>query len=194
MSGFLDAALGFVLLAGDALGVDPQQEIHAVARPLGDLRRWHSSVEPRGQRRMAKVIGPRGQNPSRTCSVSMHSRPRARASSRARANTVRAFSSNRSSTDGPSSAWPSRGICPIPEGTRNLFIRRFRGPEEHGWLWPAGQPARGSSWAAAELAQDVPGLQLGVGAYASPSPSNPGCTPPRQITNHAMWRPSRLAA
>ena len=59
--GFLDPALGFGLLAGDALGTDPQEYVHAVARPLGDLGRWHSGVEPGGHRRVAKVIGPSGQ-------------------------------------------------------------------------------------------------------------------------------------
>jgi hypothetical protein len=37
--GFLDAALGFVLLAVDAPGADAQQNIDAVTRPLGDLGR-----------------------------------------------------------------------------------------------------------------------------------------------------------
>ena len=31
--GFFDAALGFGLLPGDALGVDPEQHVDAVARP-----------------------------------------------------------------------------------------------------------------------------------------------------------------
>ena len=44
--GFLDAAFGFVLLAVDAPGVDPQQNIDAVASPLSDLRCGHSSVQP----------------------------------------------------------------------------------------------------------------------------------------------------
>jgi hypothetical protein len=35
--GLFDAPLRLVLLAGDAFGVDPQQHVHAVARPLGDL-------------------------------------------------------------------------------------------------------------------------------------------------------------
>src|SRR5215471_13077095 len=62
LGGFFDTALGFVLLAGDALGIDPQQDLHAVACPVGDLGRWYSSVEPYGQRRVAKVIGPPGQH------------------------------------------------------------------------------------------------------------------------------------
>ena len=61
LSGFLDTALGFVLLAGDALGINPQQNVHAVSCPLGDLGCWYSSVEPCGQRRVAQVIGPPGQ-------------------------------------------------------------------------------------------------------------------------------------
>src|SRR5262249_21531351 len=46
--GFLDAALGLFLLPGDALGIDPQQDIHAVARPVGDLRYGYSGIEPGG--------------------------------------------------------------------------------------------------------------------------------------------------
>ena len=44
--GFLDAAFGFVLLAVDAPGVGPQQNIDAVASPLSDLRCGHSGVQP----------------------------------------------------------------------------------------------------------------------------------------------------
>jgi len=50
--GFLDPALGFVLLAGDALGVDPHQDLHAVARPLGDLGRGYPGVQPGRHRGM----------------------------------------------------------------------------------------------------------------------------------------------
>ncbi len=41
---FEDAALGLVLLPVDALGADPQQDVHAVARPLGDLRRRYPAL------------------------------------------------------------------------------------------------------------------------------------------------------
>ena len=58
--GFLDAALGFVLLPGDALGVDPQQHVDAVARPIGDLRGGYSGVQPGRDRRMAQVVGTPG--------------------------------------------------------------------------------------------------------------------------------------
>ena len=44
--GFLDAALGFFLLPRDAFGVDPQQDIHAMACPFGDLGRGYSGVKP----------------------------------------------------------------------------------------------------------------------------------------------------
>jgi hypothetical protein len=60
----LDAALRLVLLTGDALGVDPQQHVHAVARPLGDLRSGHPRVEPGGYRRVAEVVGAPGQQRS----------------------------------------------------------------------------------------------------------------------------------
>ena len=41
-----DAAFGFALLPGDAFGVDPQQHVHAVAGPFGDLGSRYASVEP----------------------------------------------------------------------------------------------------------------------------------------------------
>ena len=41
-----DPAFGFVVLAGDAFGIDPQQHVHAVPRPLGDLRSRNSGIEP----------------------------------------------------------------------------------------------------------------------------------------------------
>ena len=44
--GFLDAAFGFVLLSVDAPGVDPQQHVHAVASPLGDLWRRNPGIQP----------------------------------------------------------------------------------------------------------------------------------------------------
>src|SRR5215472_4658680 len=59
--GFLDAALGFVLLAGDALGVDTQQYVHAVARPVGCLGGGHSRVQPGGNRRVPQVVGAPGK-------------------------------------------------------------------------------------------------------------------------------------
>ena len=59
--GFLDTALGFVLLAGDALGVDPQQNVHAVASPLGNLGRGNPGVQPGGNRRMPQIVRAPGQ-------------------------------------------------------------------------------------------------------------------------------------
>ena|SRR6516165_5430318 len=59
--GFLDPALGLVLLTGHALCIDPEQDIYTVAGPLGDLRRGHASVQPSGHRSMAKVVGPPGE-------------------------------------------------------------------------------------------------------------------------------------
>ena len=41
-----DPALGELVLADDALGVDPQQDIHAVPGPFGDLGGIDASVEP----------------------------------------------------------------------------------------------------------------------------------------------------
>ena len=59
--GFLDAALGFVLLAGDALGVDTQEYVDAVTRPVGDLRGGHSGVQPCGNRGVPQVTGAPGE-------------------------------------------------------------------------------------------------------------------------------------
>jgi hypothetical protein len=59
--GFLDAALGFVLLAGDALDVDTQRYVHAVARPVGDLRGGHAGVQPRRYGRVSQVVGAPGK-------------------------------------------------------------------------------------------------------------------------------------
>jgi hypothetical protein len=46
------------LLAGDALGVDPQQDINAMTGPLRHLRCGHPAVEPRGRRGVAQVVWP----------------------------------------------------------------------------------------------------------------------------------------
>ena len=44
--GFVDAALGELVLAHDALGVDAQQDVHAVPGPLGHLRGIDAAVQP----------------------------------------------------------------------------------------------------------------------------------------------------
>src|SRR5262249_42759752 len=59
--GFLDPALGFVLLPRDALGVDAQQDVDAVSCPLGDLRGGHTSVQPGGNGRVPQVVGAPGE-------------------------------------------------------------------------------------------------------------------------------------
>jgi hypothetical protein len=53
LQGLADPALGELVLADNALGVDPQQYVHAVPGPLRDLRRVDAAVEPRGQTRVA---------------------------------------------------------------------------------------------------------------------------------------------
>jgi hypothetical protein len=55
----LDPSPGRLVLAVDALRVDLQQHVNAVARPLGNLRRRHSSVESGRDRRVAELIGQR---------------------------------------------------------------------------------------------------------------------------------------
>ena len=50
---FADTALGQLVLADDAFGVDPQEYVDAVPGPLGDLGWVDAAVEPRGQTRVA---------------------------------------------------------------------------------------------------------------------------------------------
>lgn len=45
-------------LAVDALGVDTQQDVDAVAGPFGDLGRVHAGVEPERYRRVPEVVRP----------------------------------------------------------------------------------------------------------------------------------------
>jgi hypothetical protein len=59
--GILDAPLGRLLLAVDALGVDPQQDIDAVPGPLGDLRRCDPGVEPGRDGSVPERVGDHGQ-------------------------------------------------------------------------------------------------------------------------------------
>ena len=54
---FEDAAFGLVLLPVDALGVDPKQDVHAVARPLGDPRWRYPGVEPGRDGGMPERVG-----------------------------------------------------------------------------------------------------------------------------------------
>src|SRR6266566_9344020 len=58
---FEDAPFGLVLLAGYALGVDPQQDVDAVSGPVGDLRWCDAGVEPGGDGCVAQVVGAAGQ-------------------------------------------------------------------------------------------------------------------------------------
>ena len=50
--GVFDAPLGYLVLAVDALGIDPEQHGNAVPGPLGDLGGRNPAVEPRGDARM----------------------------------------------------------------------------------------------------------------------------------------------
>jgi hypothetical protein len=56
-----DPRAGELLLAGKALRVDLEQHSDAVARPLGDLRRRHTGVQPGRHSRVTKVVRPGGQ-------------------------------------------------------------------------------------------------------------------------------------
>jgi hypothetical protein len=51
-----DPALSKLVLAYDALGVDPQQHVDAVPGPLGHLGRVDAAVEPCGQAGVPEVI------------------------------------------------------------------------------------------------------------------------------------------
>ena len=53
---FADPALGELVLAHNALGVDPQQHVHAVPRPFRHLGWVHAAVEPRGQAGVPEVV------------------------------------------------------------------------------------------------------------------------------------------
>ena len=59
--GFVDAALGKLVLARDALGVDAQQHVHAVPGPLGHLGGIDAAVEPGGQAGEPQVVWPPGE-------------------------------------------------------------------------------------------------------------------------------------
>ena len=54
---FFDSPLGSLVLTLDALGVYLQQDTHAMASPLGDLRRRNPTVEPSRDRSVTQVIG-----------------------------------------------------------------------------------------------------------------------------------------
>ena len=51
-----DPALGDLVVAFEALGVDAEQDLNAVASPFGDLGWGYSPVEPGREARMAKVV------------------------------------------------------------------------------------------------------------------------------------------
>jgi hypothetical protein len=53
---FTDPSLSELVLAHDALGVDPQQHVDAVPGPLRHLGGIDAAVEPRGQAGMPKVV------------------------------------------------------------------------------------------------------------------------------------------
>ena len=54
--GFGNPALGEFVLAHDALGVDPQEDVHAVPGPFRHLGRVDAAVEPRGQAGVPEVV------------------------------------------------------------------------------------------------------------------------------------------
>ena len=59
--GFVDAALGEVVLARDALGIDAQQYVHAVPGPLGHLGWVDAAVQPCRQAGVPQVVWPPGE-------------------------------------------------------------------------------------------------------------------------------------
>src|ERR1022692_2001530 len=60
--GFFDAAAVDVVSPGDALGVNAQEHLDAVASPFGDLGRLDAAVEPGRQAGVAQVVGPPGKS------------------------------------------------------------------------------------------------------------------------------------
>lgn len=59
--GFANAAPGELVLADDALGVDPQKNVDAVPGPFGDLGWEDAAVQPCGQSGVPEVVGPLGE-------------------------------------------------------------------------------------------------------------------------------------
>ena len=57
----LDAFPRDLVLAIDALGVDPEEDIHAVPGPLGDLGRPDAGIQPKRNCRVAQVVRALGQ-------------------------------------------------------------------------------------------------------------------------------------
>jgi hypothetical protein len=58
---FADPALRQFVLADDAFGIDPQQYVHAVPGPLGNLGRVDAAVEPGGQAGVPQVVRAPGE-------------------------------------------------------------------------------------------------------------------------------------
>jgi hypothetical protein len=54
--GFSDPALGELVLACEALGVDPQQHVHTVTGSLRHLSGVDAAVQPRGQAGMPQIV------------------------------------------------------------------------------------------------------------------------------------------
>jgi len=57
----LDACPRDIILAVDALGVDPEEDIHAVPGPLGDLGRRDPGIQPSRNGCVAQVVRVLGQ-------------------------------------------------------------------------------------------------------------------------------------
>ena len=58
---FADPAFRELILADDALGVDPKKHVDAVPGPFGDLGWLDAAVEPRGEAGVPQVVGPPGE-------------------------------------------------------------------------------------------------------------------------------------
>jgi hypothetical protein len=66
---FEDPALGELVRAYNALGIDAQQHVDAVPGPLGHLGRVDAAVEPCGQAGVPEVYGRRASGEA--CSVAL---------------------------------------------------------------------------------------------------------------------------
>jgi hypothetical protein len=66
LQGCLDPASSLVALAIDDLGVDPQQDMHAVAGPFGDLCRRDACAQPQRDSRVPEVVGALSLDPPMT--------------------------------------------------------------------------------------------------------------------------------
>jgi hypothetical protein len=118
---FADPALGELVLADDALGVDPQQHVDAVPSPLRHLGRVHAAIEPRGQAAMPEVIRPPRE---RLCQLSLGEGHLARLDPRPPVGDRGQFAAAHSAEEATVGGGPDFGQV-IPQQPRQLGMDRY---------------------------------------------------------------------